>query len=271
MKAFGSISIFFPLPALLALVLAACATSPLGRKQLVLLPDSQMDSMGAQAFSEMKQKEPVDSRPNTHAYVQCVVTPILEASRSQLGGIRWELVVFRDPTANAFALPGGKIGVNTGLLPVAKTDAQLAAVLGHEIGHVIAKHGNERMSEALAQGVVLNAANALLNRNGQDHPYAMAALGLGAQVGIALPHSRTQESEADLIGLKLMAEAGYDPHESVELWKNMMKASGGSPPEFLSTHPASTSRIQNLQAHLPEVMPLYERAGQARRHPTCNR
>ncbi len=238
--------------AAVAFVVGACQTSPTGRKQLVLLPEGQMDTMGAQAFSEMKSKQQVERDPATNAYVKCVADAITRAMGENR---QWEVVVFKEDSANAFALPGGKIGVHTGLLKVAQTPDQLAAVIGHEVGHVIAQHGNERVSQSLAtQGGLVAASVALKDRTGKSYDLVMAGLGLGAQFGVLLPFSRTQESEADIIGLDLMAKAGYDPHQSVELWKNMAKAAGGAaPPEFLSTHPAPESRIANLESHMGEA------------------
>lgn len=240
---------------------SACATSPLGRKQLILMPDSQMNQMGAQAFSEMKKNTPRETRSEVIRYVQCIGQRIAAVSGSSLPAEQWETVVFKDESANAFALPGGKMGVHTGLLRVAKTDGQLAAVMGHEVGHVLARHGSERVSESLVTSLGLQATAAIL---GDSHSpkkgLLMAALGIGAQFGVLLPHSRTQESEADWIGLKLMAQAGFDPRESAELWRNMMKDGGKAPPEILSTHPASDRRIRDLEARIPEAMPLYEEA-----------
>lgn len=256
-------------------VLVGCATSPLGRKQLILLPESQMDQMGAQAFQEMKAKTPSSKDPVVTAYVNCVTLPLTEMAKSEIDEPKWEIVVFKDETANAFALPGGKVGVHTGILKVAKSPSQLAAVIGHEIGHVIARHGAERVSESLAaQGGLAIIDNFILgnSQGSQSHGLIMGALGLGAQFGVLLPHSRTQESEADLIGLDLMSRAGFDPRESVELWKNMSAASGkGAPPEFLSTHPAHETRIENLQSHLPESIPKFQKAKAAGFAPNCAR
>jgi predicted Zn-dependent protease len=246
-------------------LLTACSTSPTGRSQLSLVSDSQMDKMGTQAFDEMKTKQKVDTGANVNAYVKCVansITAVLPEKRN------WEVVVFDDEQANAFALPGGKIGVYTGILKVAKTPDQLAAVLGHEVGHVLASHGKERVSEQMATQGGLSLIGAIMgNQSDTRRSILMGALGLGAQYGVALPHSRRQESEADAIGLDLMAEAGFDPHQSVELWKNMAAASGGkAPPEFASTHPSNQSRISGLEKGMGKAMEIY---GRARNHPVC--
>lgn len=260
------------LPWIFAVVLTwgfACATSPTGRKQLILLPDSQMDALGSQAFLQMKASEKVEKDPKINAYVRCVAMPIAEEAKGELQIKEWEIVVFQEQSANAFALPGGKIGVHTGILKVAKTPSQLAAVLGHEVGHVIARHGNERVSQGLAAQGVLATAGALAKESPHRN-LILGGLGLGAQFGILLPFSRTQESEADLIGLDLMSSAGFNPRESVDLWKNMSETGGDAPPEFLSTHPSHETRISNLQAHIPESLLKYEKAQAAGKKPTCH-
>ncbi len=260
-----------------ALILtAACATSPLGRKQLKMMPESQMESMGVQAFAEMKSKQSIERDPEWNRYIRCIALPIAARSDSNLPPEKWEVVLFQDSSANAFALPGGKIGVHVGLLRVAQTDAQLATVLGHEVGHVIASHSNERVSETLAVQLGLAGTAAILSpsgkKNEQNVNLLLAALGVGAQFGILLPHSRGQESEADIIGLKLMARAGFDPRESTTLWKNMIQEAGGrAPPEFLSTHPASENRIKNLESEIPDVMPEFEAVQAAGKTPRCSR
>lgn len=223
-----------------------------------------MEEMGKQAFAEMKEKQPVEGDAKTNAYVQCVarsITNVLEPKRD------WEVVVFREPSANAFALPGGKIGVHTGLLGVAKNQDQLAAVLGHEVGHVIAEHGKERVSEALvAQGGLAVAGTVLSDKSNPKHNILLAALGIGTQLGVLLPHSRTQESEADVIGLDLMARAGFQPREATQLWRNMENAGGGQPPQFLSGHPSHESRIQTLS----EKMESAEKERKSSpHHPNC--
>lgn len=253
----------------LVLLLTACSTSPLGRKQLTALPDSQMNQMGVQSFEQLKKETPIEKDPAINAYVRCVAIPITRAAVDETGVSDWEIIVFKDSTANAFALPGGKIGVHTGLLTVAKTQNQLATVLGHEVGHVIARHGNERVSEALGLQLLSTAA-AVTFKDKAYQPAILAGLGIGAQYGIVLPHSRGQESEADLIGLDLMATAGFDPRESVDLWKNMMVAAGGkSPPQFLSTHPSSENRIVSLQERIPQTLPKYESVRDAGHAPDC--
>ncbi len=271
---------FFFVPSflmVLAALFAACATSPTGRKQLILFGDQQMSAMGSQSFQEMKSQTPATTDVAALAFVKCITGPVTRAAAEtdpeQLGNASWEVVVFNDKQVNAFALPGGKIGVYTGILPVTKTDAQLAAVLGHEVGHVIAHHGAERVSQGIAAQGGLEIINSFVLGKEvapASRQMIMGGLGLATQVGVLLPYGRTQESEADLIGLNLMARAGFDPRQSVELWKNMAAASGGkAPPEFMSTHPSNESRIANLQAHLPEAIALYNQARASGRAPSC--
>ncbi|OQW51952.1 MAG: hypothetical protein A4S09_09615 [Proteobacteria bacterium SG_bin7] len=243
-----------------------CVSSPLGRKQLIIVSDEQMDQMGSMGFDEMKTKIPKARDQRLVNYVNCVVNPLTKV----VGG-NWEVVVFQEKSANAFALPGGKIGVHTGILEAAKTDAQLAAVVGHEVGHVLAKHGAERVSQTLAAQGGLEILDKILTgkSNGNKREAIMAGIGLGIQYGILLPWGRTQESEADVIGLDLMSQAGFDPHQSVELWKNMASLGGGQPPEWLSTHPSNETRINNLQAKIPEYLPKYQQAVNRGLHPRC--
>lgn len=254
-----------PFQLLLTMVLVvACATSPKGRRQLLLLPGEQLDSMGVQAFNEMKSQQKVSSDARTNNYVKCVANAITDAMDERRD---WEVVVFQEDSANAFALPGGKIGVHTGLLKVAKNQDQLAAVVGHEVGHVIAQHGNERVSEQLALQGGLGVLGGILSSKGKNYDLLMAGLGVGAQFGVLLPHSRTQESEADVIGLDLMAKAGFNPRESVSLWENMGKESGGgAPPEFMSTHPSHGTRIENLTGNMANAEQIYNSAA---RKPNC--
>lgn len=249
----------------LALVVA-CSTSPLGRRQLLLLPEDQVSQMGVTAWSEMKGKQKVVTGPRAE-YVQCVtdaITSVLDKPGE------WEVSVFADDAANAFALPGGKIGVHTGLLDVAETPSQLAAVIGHEVGHVLARHSNERMSIHFATATGLQLAQILSGEQTREKQQLFGLLGIGSQVGIALPFSRKHESEADLIGLELMARAGFDPRDSVALWQNMARASGGKGGiEFLSTHPANKTRIDGLQANMDEAMKIWQQAQAAGRNPDC--
>lgn len=239
------------IPFLLSLVLlAGCEETPTGRSQLALVPDTLMARMGGDAFDQLRQRQPVSRDAAVNRRVQCVARAVVAAAEARYPAAdrpeAWEVVVFEDPSPNAFALPGGRIGVHTGLLRVAETPAQLAAVIGHEVGHVLADHGNERLTQQLGIKAVLLLVG-LFGEGELGQQQLMQALGLGARLGISLPFSRAHEEEADLMGLAIMARAGFDPQASVALWRNMAEAGGGQPPEFLSTHPAHGSRIEALQ------------------------
>ena len=251
-------------------VLAACATSPTGRSQLQFFPHSQMQRMGVEAYSQMKDEESVIRSGALVDYAQCVTDAIVAQVPAQYADADWEVSVFDSDAVNAFALPGGKMGVYTGLLAIAEDADQLAAVIGHEIGHVMAEHANERMSTQFATAVGLSALQVAAGDD-RDRQRMLAALGVGAQVGIILPFSRLHESEADEIGLELMAQAGFDPQASVALWRNMAKASGNGPPEFLSTHPSKDTRIADLRAAMPRALYVYEQALANAPAPNCQR
>lgn len=254
---------------LFVLLLAACGESPTGRKQLALLPDSQLAAMGAQTFADLKRSQPIETDPRINRYVRCVALAVLGAlPPGERHG--WEVVVFRNPAPNAFALPGGKIGVTTGMLKVAATPAQLAAVIGHEIGHVLASHGNERLTQELAVQGGLKLIQLLgEHEDGAHHEVLLQALGIGAEFGLLRPFSRVHEREADTIGLELMAAAGFDPRQSLDLWRNMARFGGSQPPEFLSTHPSHESRFEELQAQLDQALRLYQQAQAEGRRPRC--
>ena len=237
---------------LAAVLLAACQQAPLtGRQQLILVPESQDTQMGLQAYQQILQESKVANNPKLNQRIQEVGGRIAAVSAHPEWD--WQFTLIEDKEPNAFALPGGKVGVNTGLFEVAKNDAQLAAVIGHEVAHAIARHGAERMS----QGMLAEYGAAAIGIGTGNAAYAQMAA-QAATLGIILPYSRTQEAEADHIGLIYMAEAGYDPREAIALWENFESFGGERPPEFLSTHPAPGSRIEELRSLLPEVMPIYE-------------
>lgn len=260
------------LPAITAfaivLGLHACATSPTGQRQLKLFPDSQMAEMGVAAYSEMKESTPTTQNSATAGYVNCVAKAITDALDSEGS---WEVTVFEDDQVNAFALPGGKIGVYTGLLNVTENQDQLATVLGHEVAHVLADHGNARVSANYATQAGLALATIIGTATIEDpnKRQLLGLLGVGAQVGLLLPYGRSQETEADIVGLELMAKAGFDPRESVPLWQNMAKAGSGGTPEFLSTHPSNERRIANLSREIPGALNTREKARAAGRRPDC--
>lgn len=255
--------------ALAGLLVSACATSPTGRSQLLLLPEGELSQMGVAAFDDKKKSSKVVSDAGTNQYVICVadaVTAVLTGDQRR----SWEVVVFEDDSANAFALPGAKIGVHTGLLKVAVNQDQLAAVIGHEVGHVLAQHGNERMSIQFASQTSQQLLG-MVAQGSKEGQMVMAAMGLGTQYGITLPFSRTHEAEADLIGLDLMAKAGFDPRASVTLWRNMAKEAKDAPPEFLSTHPSHQTRINGLDANMEGAYATYQAARQQGKKPQCQR
>lgn len=248
-------------------ILAACAVSPTGRQQLVFMPEAQIDQMGLQAFDTLKHEKPIS---NNGRYIQ-VANCISQALTREVGGGNWEVVVFEDPEPNAFALPGNKIGVHTGMIQLVENQDQLAAVIGHEIGHVMARHSNERVSQemAVSQGLALiQAVTAPETALGQT---ALGLLGVGAQYGVLMPYSRTQESEADIIGVDLMAKAGFDPRQSINLWQRMDQAARGQQPiEFMSTHPSHSTRMQDLNQHMPAAMGLFQQAHSMGKQPRCS-
>ena len=246
----------------LAVGVTACSTVPYTRRsQMILVSSEEESKLGAQEFQEVLGKSRVDDRPVVRRPVEDVGRRIARAANRP--DYRWEFAVIDDPKQqNAFALPGGKVAVYTGLFPIAETTTGLAVVLGHEIAHALARHGAERMSQAMAAeagGTLLGAVFG----GGPGTSAVLAAYGLGAQVGVLLPYGRTQESEADHIGLLLMAQAGYDPRGALAFWQRMERAGGQNPPEFLSTHPSHGTREQQIQAWLPEAQRYFEAAGRA--------
>ncbi len=244
------------LPTAIVALLSACATSPTGRTQFIYMPDNQVDQMGLQAFDSMKTKNPLTRNPRFSQFAQCVAFDLTR----QTGG-QWEVVVFEDESLNAFALPGNKIGVHTGLINLVDNQDQLAAVIGHEIGHVMARHSNERLSQETAVSTGLSMVQAVTQPQTALGQTALGLLGVGAQYGVILPYSRIHETEADTIGLDLMAKAGFDPRQSINLWLKMDAASQDNQPvEFMSTHPSHGSRIDNLNQHMNQALQLRQQA-----------
>lgn len=252
--------------------LAGCETNPYtGRKQLLMTSVGQEVQMGNQAYNQVKNdpKMRPSQDPREIEPVKRVAARIIEAAkRSKYAEMaqqfQWEVTVIKDDkTANAFALPGGKMAVYTGIFPMAKTESGLAAVMGHEVVHALARHGAERMSQGQVTNIglqVVGAAVGMSSKNPMLSQATMAALGAGAQVGVLLPFSRKHESEADYVGILLAADAGYDPRESVALWERMAQMSGGGgPAEFLSTHPSHDTRIDQLKEWMPEAMAIYQK------------
>jgi len=254
------------LTAVTALGLSACATSPTGRTQLLYMPDNQVNQMGLQAFDSMKSKNPISRNPRYNQFAQCVAYALTR----EVGG-QWEVVVFEDETLNAFALPGNKIGVHSGLINLVDNQDQLAAVIGHEIGHVMSRHSNERLSQETAVSTGLSMIQAVAQPQSALGQTAMGLLGVGAEYGVLMPYSRLHETEADTIGLDLMARAGFDPRQSINLWLKMDQAAQSQPIEFLSTHPSHGSRIDNLKQHMNQALQLQQQAWQMGKQPRCSK
>ena len=232
--------------------LAACQSAPItGRQQLIVVSDNEANELGAQAFQEILADSKISKDPEKNAVVQRIGQRI--AAASGISGYDWEFVVIEDPEPNAFALPGGKVAVHTGMFDVAETEAQLAAVMGHEVAHATARHSAERMSQQMMLQYGLQAAGATSEYAAQN----IELLAQAATLGVVLPFSRDQEAEADEIGLIYMARAGYDPRAAVELWQNMQAFTGAGGPEFLSTHPATGNRIAELNAAMPRALEIY--------------
>ncbi|HZI31759.1 MAG TPA: M48 family metallopeptidase [Candidatus Binatia bacterium] len=253
----------------LALVLAltnGCSTVPVtGRSQLNLVSPGQEMQLGLSAFDQLKQTTPVNHDPAVNAMVQKVGKRIAAVAGQDMPDAQWEFVVFDSPEANAFCLPGGKVGVYTGILPITKDEAGLATVIGHEVGHAVAHHGAERMSEEMVEqmgGQILGVT--MSKSDPRVQAAAQVAYGLTTQLGRELPHSRAQESEADHIGLIYMARAGYDPREAVQFWERFMQYNaqhgGTSTFAFLRTHPTDETRIRQLKQWLPEAEAQYKPA-----------
>jgi predicted Zn-dependent protease len=247
----------------LSAFMVACATAPeTGRRQLLLVSPAEETQLGLKAFEQIKRHQPEVRRGKDAAMLQRVGARISE--EAPLANARWEFVLFRDESPNAFALPGGKVGVYTGILPITKNEAGLATVIGHEIAHAVARHGAERISHGMLVqlgGAGLSAA--LGSDAGATGDLVMQAYGIGAQLGVMLLYSRTQELEADELGLLYMARAGYDPREAIAFWKRFAAYNarrGGRPPEFLSTHPVDRRRIAELERLMPRAVAEYERA-----------
>lgn len=246
---------------LCAAVIVTCYTNPeTGRRGLMLLNSSQEAELGLSAFNDIKANTPRTTNAAEQELVAKVGRKISNVVR--LSNASWEYVCFKSDEPNAFCLPGGKIGVYNAILPITKNEAGLAAVMGHEVAHATARHGGERMSESLLMqmgGVALDIA--LSDKPEETRALAMTAYGAGTTLGRTLPHSRSQELEADRMGLMYMARAGYDPREAVEFWKRFKnyKGAGGGTPAFLSTHPTDDRRIAQLEELMPEAIKEWEK------------
>src|SRR6266704_2217567 len=242
-----------------AIAFAACETVPYtGRSQLQLISPQQESEMGVQAFQQIVGKAKLSNDAASSEMVTRVGKRI--AAVTSHPEYQWEYRLIQDDKqVNAFALPGGKVAVYTGMLPVTRDESGLAAVLGHEIGHVVARHGGERVSQQLLVNVGVESTMAALSIGNPATVQAVGSLlGAGAAVGVLLPWSRQPESEADHLGLILMAKAGYDPHAARDLWVRMGQQKGASQPEFLSTHPSDPTRVRQIEGWLPEALQYYK-------------
>lgn len=251
---------------LMIFFLVSCETFPItGRSQLSLVSDSEINALSFNQYKDFISKHKLSNNADQTQRVKNVGMRISDAvirffskqgQSNQLAGYKWEFNLIEDKEVNAWCMPGGKVVVYTGILPVTKDDTGLAVVMGHEIAHAIAEHGKERISQALLTqmgGMALSAA--LSQQPGATSSLFLNAYGIGTQVGILLPYSRLHESEADRLGLIFMAMAGYDPNAAVAFWQRMAQTKkGSSPPEFLSTHPADTNRINTIRSYIPEAM-----------------
>ena len=241
-----------------AMPLAGCSTvEETGRKRLLLVTRSQENQLGVDAYQQVlaTEKRSTDKRMTT--IVERVGRRI--AAAADQPDFQWEFALLESEQVNAFCLPGGKIAVYTGILPIMKNEAGVAAVVGHEVAHAVARHGGERLSQRLSVKVLEEALSIGL-RDASPHVRSstMQAFGLGSQVGVLLPYSRVHELEADQMGLMYAARAGYDPREAVALWERMAAQDKQRPPEFLSTHPHEENRIEQLQEYMPDAIEAYE-------------
>jgi predicted Zn-dependent protease len=263
------LKIFVPI-ILLAFTVYYCSTVPItGRSQLSLIPASEMNAMSFAQYGDFLQQNKLSSNKSDVDMVKRVGLKIQNAVENyfaqrnlskELDGYAWEFNVVESPEVNAWCMPGGKVVVYTGILPITKDETGLAVVMGHEIAHAIAQHGGERMSQGLLQqlgGVALSVA--IKNEPELTQNLFMTAYGVGTTVGVMLPFSRTQESEADRLGLVFMSMAGYNPNAAIDFWTRMSAQGGAKPPEFLSTHPSDATRIAEIKKHLPEALQYYKK------------
>ena len=241
-----------------AMLVAACQTVPLtGRQQLILITSEEELSLGEAAYKKTLKESKLSQDQATTAMVRRVGERIAKAANRP--DFQWEFNLVEDKTPNAFCLPGGKVVVYTGILPFTKDETGLAVVVGHEVAHALARHGAERMSTSLLTEVAGQTAGSIFGGGNPETARAVEqAFGIGSGVGIILPFSRHQESEADKIGLLLMAQSGYDPRQATEFWTRMGQGQDGAPPEFLCTHPSDETRIKQIEAWLPEALKIYQ-------------
>ena len=241
---------------LLLLILVGCATGP------TFFSEDYLATMAATEFEKIKEQIPVSNDPDGTALVNRVSSQIARTLGPEMPEADWEYVLLEDPAANAFAMPGGKIAVFTGLLDRVESEDELAAVIGHEIAHVLLQHANQRMSAELLRGIGgAVAAVGTKDMDDDDRALILGAYGLGTQVGLMLPYSRSHESQADRLGLMISARSGFDPRAALSFWEKMAAANPRATPEFMSTHPGYNTRLETLREAMPEAMQLYKESG----------
>ncbi|MDR2301618.1 MAG: M48 family metallopeptidase [Deltaproteobacteria bacterium] len=254
-------------------LLSGCTTVVgTGRSQLNMVSDDELNQAASLQYSQLIKGSHLSSDRQQTRMVKNVGARIAKAAerlmaaegrQHEISGYKWEFNLIDSKEVNAFCMPGGKVAFYTGIMPICQDEAGVAAVMGHEVAHALAKHGNERVSQQMMVGIGANLLGIGLGIGGVSSGAAdliMTAYSVGSQFGVMLPYSRAHESEADRIGMTLMAMAGYDPHQAVELWKRMASSGGSSPPYFLSTHPSNQQRIQGLEKYMPEAMEYYQPA-----------
>lgn len=255
---------------LTGILISSCRTVPIsGRKQLSLLPESMLVEMSLTNYGEFLDNNKLSTNKEQTAMIKRVgmgiatsVEQFLKENglESRIQDFKWEFNLIDDNTPNAWCMPGGKVVFYTGILPFTQNEAGVAVVMGHEIAHAVARHGNERMSQSLlVQTGGLALAAAIDEKPDETKQIFLAAYGVGTTLAVMLPYSRSHETEADKLGLIFMAMAGYNPNEAVEFWKRMEQAGGASVPQFLSTHPNPGNRIKDLQKYIPEAMKYYKK------------
>ena len=242
------------LAALALLPITACITLPeTGKSALLLTSSAQESQMGDEGYKEVLKKEKINKNPKWNAMIQRVGQKI--AQQANQPQYKWEFTIIESKEQNAWCMPGGKVAFYTGIFPKLQNEAAMAAVMGHEVAHAVLRHSGQRITQSMIVGMGLSVAQLSMS-NSQYKDQLLGMLGAGATVGVVLPFSRGHESEADLVGLKYMAKAGYDPQEAVRFWQRFK--SEGAPPEFMSTHPAGETRIRDLNANMPTALAIYQ-------------
>lgn len=243
---------------ILVLFFCACIKLPDSNKSAFILTSPSFENqLGADGYREVLSEAKINRDPRLNEILQRVGNGI--AAQTSQTGFDWQFTLIESKEQNAWCMPGGKVAVYTGILPAMQNEAGMAAVLGHEVAHAILRHSGQRITQSMVLDLGMSVAELSLGNSKQKNTL-LGLMGAGATVGIMLPYSRSHETDADLVGLKYMAKAGYDPRAAVSFWQRFQQSSAGAPPEFLSTHPASSTRIRNLEAHLPEALQLYDAA-----------